>query len=182
MPASIIATTGPDGRFRLTGIGRDRLAEMFVSGPTIATAQLYIANRDGAAIRTADTFDEMNRRPGITYYARRFEYAAEPTRPIEGTIRDKDTGRPIAGLTLRGMVYDRSSLIPAPGVEATTDAQGHYRLTGLPRGPAYRLFVEPGQGQPYTRATFVTPAGSPALGAGRLRHRARSGACWSAAV
>src|SRR5262249_1407364 len=27
----------------------------------------------------------------------------------------------------------------------------------------YRLFIEPGQGQPYTRASFVTPAGSPAL-------------------
>ena len=51
----------------------------------------------------------------------------------------------------------------APGIEATTDAQGHYRLTGLPKAPAYRLFIEPGQGQPYTRATFVTPAGSPAL-------------------
>ena len=47
LPASIIATTGLDGRVRLAGIGRDRLAEVFVSGPTIATDQLYIANRDG---------------------------------------------------------------------------------------------------------------------------------------
>jgi len=163
LPASIIATTGPDGRFRLTGIGRDRLAEVFVSEPTIATAQLYIANRDGAAIRTADPFDETNRKPGITYYPRRFEYAAEPTRPIEGTIRDKDTGRPIAGLTLRGRVYVRSNLVPARGIEAKTDARGHYRLNGLPGGPSYRLFIEPGQGHPYNRATFVTPAGSHAL-------------------
>jgi protocatechuate 3,4-dioxygenase beta subunit len=163
LPASIIATTGPDGRFRLTGIGRDRLAEVFVSGPTIATAQLYIANRDGAAIRTADPFDNMFRRPGITYYPRRFEYAAGPTRPIEGTIRDKDTGRPIAGLTLRGMVYQRGSLIWTPGIDAKTDARGHYRLNGLPGGPSYRLFIEPGRGHPYSRATLVTPAGSPAL-------------------
>ena len=163
LPASIIATTGLDGRFRLVGIGRDRLAEVFVSGPTIATAQLYIANRDGEAIRTIDPFDAMNRKPGITYYPRRFEFAAEPTRPIEGTIRDKDTGRPIAGLTLHGMVYTRSSLIPAPGIEAKTDALGHYRLSGLRAGSSYRLFVEPGQGHRYTKATFVTPAGASAL-------------------
>jgi RNA polymerase sigma factor (sigma-70 family) len=119
LPASIIATTGPDGRFRLTGIGRDRLAEVFVSGPTITTAQLYIANRDGAAIRTADPFGRG--RPGITYYPRRFEHAAGPTRPIAGTIRDQDTGRPIAGLRIRGMVYERGSLVPARGIEATTD-------------------------------------------------------------
>ncbi len=163
LPASIVATTGPDGRFRLTGIGRDRLAQIVISGPSIATAQLHVANRDGAAIRTPSPGGMMNRPPGTTYYPRRFEYAAEPTRPIEGTIRDKDTGRPIAGLRLRGMVYDRGSSVWAPGIEAKTDAQGHYRLTGLTRGPSYRLFIEPGQGHPYTRATFVTPAGSPAL-------------------
>jgi hypothetical protein len=98
-----------------------------------------------------------------TYHARRFEYAAEPTRPIEGDIRDKDTGRPIAGVLLRGMVVEEGSTIWAPGVEATSDARGHYRLNGLPKGPAYRLFIEPGKGQPYTKASFRTPAGSPSL-------------------
>ena len=48
LPTAVEAATGPDGRFRLTGIGRDRLAELLVSAPTIATAQLYVANRDGA--------------------------------------------------------------------------------------------------------------------------------------
>ena len=61
-------------------------------------------------------------------------------------IRDKDTGRPIAGVRLRGSVYKERSRIPAQGVEATTDAQGRYRLTGLNKAPAYRLFVESGRG------------------------------------
>ena len=63
-------------------------------------------------------------------------------------IRDKDTGRPIAGIKLRGMVFNEYSSISAEGVEATTDAQGRYRLTGLPKGPAYRLFIEPGRASP----------------------------------
>jgi RNA polymerase sigma factor (sigma-70 family) len=163
LPATIEATTGPDGRFRLAGIGRDRLAELIVSGPTIATAQLYVANRDGTAIRAANP-DAMIAPPAwTTYHTRRFDYAAEPTQPIEGVVRDKDTGRPIAGAKLRGMVFEEHSLVRAPGIEATTDAQGHYRLTGLPKAPAYRLFLEPGRGQPYTNGTFRTPGGSPAL-------------------
>ena len=102
MPTAIdAATTGPDGRFRLAGIGRDRIAEMLISGPTIATAQLYVLNRDGPAIRDRRPRCDDARAIRTIYHARRFEYAAAPTRPIEGVIRDKDTGRPIAGLMLQ---------------------------------------------------------------------------------
>ena len=78
-------------------------------------------------------------------------------------IRDKDTGRPIAGVLLRGRVYKKHSGIWAEGVEATSDAQGRYRLTGLNKGPAYSLFVNPKEGQPYPRAVLRVPADSPAL-------------------
>ena len=76
---------------------------------------------------------------------------------------------------LRGMVFDEHSLVSAPGVEAKTDAQGHYRLAGLPKAPAYRLFVEPGEGRPYPKATFRVPAESPALEPRALRLRAQAG-------
>ena len=93
------------------GIGRDRMAELIVSGPTIATAQLYALNRDGEAIRTVTTWTMAPER--TVYHARRFEYAAAPTKPIEGVIRDKDTGRPIAGLTLQRHGLQREQ--PRPG-------------------------------------------------------------------
>jgi hypothetical protein len=67
------------------------------------------------------------------------------------------------GLKICGMVYEENSLVMAPGVETTTDDRGHYRLTGLPRAPAYRLFLDPRPEQPYTKATFKTPGGLPAL-------------------
>ena len=136
------AFTGPDGRFRLADVGPDQIAEILVSGPTIATAQLYVMGRDGAEVRATP---HQFRRPGlVVYHARRFESSVAPGKPIEGIVRDKDSGQPIAGLKLEGMVFEEHSLVPAPGIEARTDAQGHYRLTGLPRAPAYRLFVEPG--------------------------------------
>ena len=95
-------------------------------------------------------------------------------------IRDKDTGRPIAGIKLKGMVDQERSLVPATGVEATTDAQGRYRLTGLPKAPAYRLFAEAARGQPYTRA-LSDPGRLAFAGAGHLRHRAQAGRSWSGA-
>ena len=82
-----------------------------------------------------------------------------PTKPIEGVVRDKDTGRPIAGVTLHAAVFDERSHLPAQGIEATTDAQGRYRLTGLPkatglspvrragRGPALSQSRLPGTGR-----------------------------------
>ncbi len=158
---TIAAITGPDGRFRLAGMGRDRIAVIRVSGPAIATAELYVQTGDGPAVTT------VRQRRGRSmalertiYHARRFEFATAPTRPIEGTIRDKDTGRPLAGIKLQGMVFEEYSHLWAPGVEATTDAQGHYRLAGLPSGPAYRLSVEPGEGQPYPGAVLRAPADS----------------------
>ncbi len=116
-------------------------------------------NRDGAAVAATDTTEQSR----TIYHARRFEYAAAPTTPIEGVIRDKDTGRPIAGIVLRGMVFKEHNLVPVPNVEATTDAQGRYRLDGLPKGPAYRLFLEPAAGLPYIKATFRVAGGSPGL-------------------
>ncbi len=172
-PGNLTATTGPDGRFRLVGVGPDQLAELIVSGPTIATAQLYASGRDGSDVRATA---HQGRTPSpIVFHARRFDYAAAPGKPIEGTVRDKDTGRPIAGITLRAAVFDEHSLIPAPGIEAKTDAQGHYRLAGLPRAPAYRVFVEPGEGRPYPKATLRAEGGLAGVRAHPLRLRPQAG-------
>jgi RNA polymerase sigma factor (sigma-70 family) len=161
LPAATLAITGADGRFRLAGLGRDRIAEILVLDPTIATTQLYVATRDGTPIHVTNNRALAPERSRLTYYPRRFEFAALPTWPIEGTVRDKDTGRPIPRLLLEGMVYQERSLIPAAGVDAVTDEAGRYRLVGLPRAPAYRLFVGPARGgQPYPEAVFRVPAGA----------------------
>ena len=112
---TIAAITGPDGRFRLAGMGRDRIAVILVSGPAIATAELYVQTGDGPAVTT------VRQGPGRSmalertiYHARRFEFATAPTRPIEGTIRDKDTGRPLAGIKLQGMVFEETAISGLP--------------------------------------------------------------------
>lgn len=155
-------TTDADGRFRLAGVGTNQLASIRVSGPTIATTDLYAMSRDGAEIRV--TVHQGLKPSQVVFHARRFDHAAAPTRPIQGIVRDLDTGRPIAGVALGAAVYKEHELIPASGIEATSDDQGRYRLAGLPRSPAYRVFVDPAPGQPYPKATFRASGDGPAFG------------------
>ena len=157
--ATIATTTDSEGHFRLTGIGRDQVADMLVSGSTIATTRLLAMSRNASE---AQCFDRWPETTTIVFHAPRFTHVAAPIKPIEGVLRDKDTGRPIAGMKLRASVVDKKSSVihPALGVEAITDANGRYRLSGLPKAAEYRIFVEPGPGLPYIKARFVAGAGS----------------------
>ncbi len=104
--------TGTDGRFRLDGPGRERLAELLVTGPTVATDTLYVMGRDEPEIRTVDK-SWVEPRP-IVFHAPKFQHAAAPSKPIEGYVRDKDTGKPIAGLMIRANVSARG-ITPGSG-------------------------------------------------------------------
>ena len=153
--------TGPDGRFRLEGVGRERMVMFLVSGPTIETTFAFARTQDGTAIRGRnrniigpDTF---------ICHGARFDHAAAPCKPIEGVVRDRDTGRPLAGVEIGGMVFTERSRASNPYIEATTDDLGRYRLAGLTRGDRYQLFVTPGEGQPYPTASFIEPSGTPGL-------------------
>src|SRR5262249_41117227 len=73
----------------------------------------------------------------ITYYGAAPEVLAAPTKPVVGVVRDRDTGQPLAGVTIEpnkitnpfGISnYDRGL------IRTTTDKEGGYRLVGLPKG------------------------------------------------
>ncbi|MEJ7639240.1 MAG: sigma-70 region 4 domain-containing protein [Singulisphaera sp.] len=131
-PASIAAKAGPDGRFRLTGVGRDRIADLFVSGPGHATAQVFVLSRPEPEIRTT-VWGMMQRPEPFLVHAPRFQLALAPSKRIEGVARDKDSGKPIAGLKIQAAVFVESSLIWADGIEARTDAEGDTGWTACPR-------------------------------------------------
>jgi hypothetical protein len=146
--------TDAAGRFRLTGIGRGRLILAQFDGPTIASQQLRVLTRPGEPITA--TGSEGNPEDGdpptvTTYHAAAFRLVVAPTRPIVGVVRDKGTKQLLAGVTVRS--YSRTI---KPGyfgivdiVRTTTDADGRYRLTGLPEGEGYRIVAIPGKDRPY---------------------------------
>ena len=159
---AIDAETDGDGRFQLTGIGRDRVATLLVSGSTIASTEIRVMTSDDPEIRGAG--DTSIPPPGKSatpraevFHARKFEAVAGPTRPIEGVFRDHDTGRGIEGMPLRAVVLNQPSDLV---ISTRTDAEGRYRLLGLPAAPAYQVLFEqfPRHVLPYPNTTVRTPA------------------------
>jgi len=159
---SLTATAGRDGRFAFDALPGDAIATASISGPGIETSEVYILTRDVPTIRVKDP--ESRARPTVVYYGARFDHAAAPSRPIVGTVRDKDTGTPIAGVHITGMPNIANSSITTRDVEATSDAQGRYQLNGLPTSRGFKLFTKAPAGQPYVNCVFISSAGEPAPG------------------
>jgi RNA polymerase sigma factor (sigma-70 family) len=158
-------TTDGEGRFRLTGMGRNRLVRAQLDGPTIATQQLCILTRPGPTIEVphVDAW-QMPRgwRMVDTYYGARFRHVAAPTKPIVGVIRDRDTKKPLAGVTIQSYTLATTPLLDHGMILFTTDAQGRYRMTGMPKGQGNRILAVPGDDQPYL-ATVSDVADTPGL-------------------
>ena len=138
---------GPDGRFRLEGLGSDRLAQLIVRGPRIAEAKVMVLNREMDPILGPKSTRPQPEPPApLRVFGSTFRFAVEPSRPIEGVVRDRATGRPLAGVRVTSPRISDKSLDRSGGVGSTTDAQGRFALDGLPKGPSYTLFAIPGPG------------------------------------
>jgi RNA polymerase sigma factor (sigma-70 family) len=135
----VVLTTGADGRFKLSGAGRERLVRFHLEGPAIAVTDLEVIGR------SAETVTGTEKRH---VYGARFDYVGVASRPIRGVVRDKETGKPLAG----AHVFQEYWVNPKYEVNqlhAITDKEGRYELLGLPKGPSYRLAVRPAAGQLY---------------------------------
>ncbi len=149
-------TSDAEGRFSIRGIGRERLLGLEISGPTIQTKAINVLTR------TADPFrvNAGRRSPdwGIElYYGARFTHAAAPTKPVVGLVKDRDTGKPLAGVRIACNKTAEFPVIALNGVETTTDRDGRYRLVGLPKGHGNQVIVFPAKGQPYLGAGLEIP-------------------------
>jgi hypothetical protein len=90
---------------------------------------------------------------GPMVFPARFEHAVGPTKPIEGVVRDRATGRPLPGAVIvTAFVVERNGNRAASGIyggSATADAQGRFRLTGSAKSRDLGVVVFPPEGQPY---------------------------------
>jgi RNA polymerase sigma factor (sigma-70 family) len=140
--------TNADGRFTLRGVGRERAVALIVEGPTIETKEINVLTRPGLATISIPWYRHAPELGISTYYSIGFDHAAAPCRTVSGVVRDKVTGKPVAGATVRA---ERGVGNPFYHNQATTDDAGRYRLTGLSRAPLQRgrdtLVVVPPEGQ-----------------------------------
>jgi hypothetical protein len=121
----VVLTTGADGRFKLAGVGRERVVRFHLEGPlegpAIATADLEVMTRAGEKVG------------GL--YGASFDYLAVASRPIRGVVRDMETRKPLAGVS----VGIRVAFNPYPRWITVTDNNGRYELLGLAKSPRYEL-------------------------------------------
>jgi hypothetical protein len=154
-------TTGSDGRFRLMGAGRERLVSLLVHGPTIETRILQAMTRVGppSAVSFArPNLDKAFPASDIVIHAIGSDFVAVPSVAVEGNVNDAATGLPLPGVIIsfrasfRDRFYNLYPLIdwrPGMSIRATTDARGHYRLTGLPVRRQIELLNEFAEKLPY---------------------------------
>jgi hypothetical protein len=158
MPLQV--TTDAAGRFRLTGIGRNRLVRAQLDGPTIASQYLCILTRPAKPIEVIEhegnhEYDDPRR--VTTYYGASFRYVAAPSKPIVGVVRDKDTKKPLAGVTIWSFTLANNPRHIEDIVRTTTDAQGRYRLTGMPKGEGNKIRILPPRDLPYVAVHAEVP-------------------------
>jgi hypothetical protein len=137
------AVTGADGKFRLTGLSGERLVGLRFEGPTIETADVFAMTRPAPTIVPGDPYVRFGR---SVFHGATFDHAAAPTRPVVGVVRDKDTGKPLAGVTVQARIRSDLATDLYLYLRATTDAEGRYRLVGLSREGEHRLQFLPGGG------------------------------------
>ncbi len=156
--------TDADGRFRLTGIGRDRIATLDVTGESIAFQQIQVITRDLGATPIRGERASGTSLVDSDYHGARFTMIAQPGQTIEGTVRDARTKAPIPGVTvavqtLAGTTQDVEGL-----VSAVTGPDGGYRLAGLPKGEGHRLGLYPPIDRPYFITDNLRTPKAPGLG------------------
>ncbi len=130
--------TDTDGRFTFKGIGRERVAELKVTGPTMATTWLQVMTR---ASEPTHVPGNEGKQALKTFYGATFEVIVEPSRPIVGTVRDKDTHKPLAGVIVTS--WRTHDSFDGGKIRVVTDQEGHFRLLGLPKGSAIEIRAEP---------------------------------------
>ncbi len=124
--------TDRDGRFTMRGIGRERIVALIVSGRGIETRVIRARTRAGKSFTVPGNFFE----PPEVYYANGFTHAAGPSNDVVGRVTDRATGKPLARVTVLCQKLSGDPL-HSSGEDYTrtvTDANGRYRLEGLPLG------------------------------------------------
>jgi RNA polymerase sigma factor (sigma-70 family) len=132
-----VLTTDADGRFHLSGAGRERVVSLVVEGPAIASAGLDVMTRKVPSIKHLQ---------GWTYGAAA-DYVAPASRPIRGVVRDKQSAKPLPGVTVESIRGGWCSTV--------TDAEGRYELLGFAKSSRYHLVVRAADGLHFGRELNV---------------------------
>ena len=161
-PASLPAVkTDVAGKFTLSGLGKDRLAIMEISGPNVVRSLVNVVTRPMKPVKDFSSGSQLA--TGIrTFYGSEFDFVTSPSAVVQGVVRDIETKQPLAGVIVTTDSISGTQMAREGFITATTDAKGRYRIEGLPPAKGNSLEVIPGE-RPYLKTGNIAVPESPAL-------------------
>jgi beta-lactamase regulating signal transducer with metallopeptidase domain/protocatechuate 3,4-dioxygenase beta subunit len=141
-------TTDNDGRFRIVGLGRERVVKLNFKGDTVAFTSIDVVTRTTERFR-APGFPDTHGPGAQTVYGADFTYTSNPGRLIEGVVRDARTKRPMAGVSVHSWRFAGSDFVDTRQLKTVSDANGRFRLVGMPKGKGNIVIAVPNDDQPY---------------------------------
>jgi RNA polymerase sigma factor (sigma-70 family) len=144
--AIFAATTDADGRFEIANVGAERVVTLSVRGAGFADGRPLVVTRvgfDAAQYNRASRDQERQDGDyGLGYHPTFLPPAAqivvESEKLIRGIVKDVDTGKPQAGVTVRLRAGWRLRLREP---SAVTEANGRYEIRGARKAESYELYV-----------------------------------------
>ncbi len=151
------------GRFRLEGLGAEKVVTLSIEGPTVAHTHLEVVTR---LVEPFPAKGFTNRYgPGTqTIYGANLTLSAAPGRAVEGVVRDEKTKEVMKDVEVRSLRFAGSDLGGILSLKTRTDAEGRFRLAGFPKGDGNKLLVVPNDDQPYFMQDLDMPD-PPGIGA-----------------
>ncbi|MCA9037625.1 MAG: hypothetical protein KDA91_20970 [Planctomycetaceae bacterium] len=150
------------GVFEITDlVGKDDLAVLRFRGDNVVDTTAHVVAREMEPVygRSTTRFTRYE-----AYHGRLFNMALKPSVPIQGFVRDIETKKPLANVWVAVRQAYGSVMSREGYVKSRTDAEGHYRIEGLPIPPEgtkrYRgntLTVRP-SGLPYLETDLEVPS------------------------
>jgi RNA polymerase sigma factor (sigma-70 family) len=143
--------TDKDGRLTIRGLSANWLYHLYVQGPGIVSTRSELVARKQKDEGTEGTglYTALGRNPRVVRHGSDCTIVVTPSRVVTGIVREKGTGKPIAGVTVgRPFVAD-----PSPPLWTKTDKDGRFRLDGMALSK-HELRVDPSADQPYLETRF----------------------------
>jgi protocatechuate 3,4-dioxygenase beta subunit len=120
--------TDDDGRFRLDGLGRERIAHLRIRGPRVAETAIDVMTRAAPDVHVRP--DGVGIQDDRITYGASFTLALKPGRTVTGVVRDKTSGAPLADVWV-GPGLRALGALETDREPPATDAQGRFVLEGL---------------------------------------------------
>jgi protocatechuate 3,4-dioxygenase beta subunit len=150
------AETDAQGRFRLEGLGAEKVVTLSIEGPTVAYTTLDVVTRRVEPFPAQGFSNSYG--PGTqTIYSADFTLTAAPGRAVEGVVRDAADKKVMKGVEIWSYRFSGSSFVGMKTLKTRTDAEGRFRLAGFPKGPRNKLLIVPNDEQPYFMQEFAVP-------------------------